>query len=72
MFTISSKNTCVGAIAPSIPEKNLVTYHLDELALVCQRFWHVCLSQLSTAQTDSVNIPCSLFNCWSHLLCFAA
>jgi hypothetical protein len=44
----------------------------DALALVRQRLWHVRLFQLSTSQTDTVNIPRSFFNCWSDLLCFAA
>lgn len=44
----------------------------DALALVRQRLWHVRLFQLSTPQTDTVNIPHSLFSCWSDLLCFAA
>jgi hypothetical protein len=52
-------------------DKPLPTFS-DALALVRQRFWYVRLFQLSTPQTDTVNIPRSLFNCWSHLLCFAA
>jgi hypothetical protein len=52
-------------------DKPLPTFS-DALALVRQRLWHVRLFQLSTPQTDTVNIPRSLFDCWSHLLCLAA
>lgn len=44
----------------------------DALALVRQQLWQVRLFHLSTRETDTVNVPRALFNCWSDLLCYAA
>ena len=44
----------------------------DALALVRQQLWQFRLFQLSDRETDTVNIPRALFNCWSNLLCYAA
>lgn len=51
--------------------KSLPTF-ADALALVRQQLWQVRLFHLSTGETDTVNVPRALFNCWSGLLCYAA
>jgi len=51
--------------------KSLPTF-ADALALVRQQLWQVRLFHLSTGETDTVNVPRALFNCWSSLLCYAA
>ena len=44
----------------------------DALALVRQQLWQFRLFQLSNGETDTVNVPQTLFKCWSDLLCYAA
>jgi hypothetical protein len=45
---------------------------VDALALVRQQLWQFQTFQTSDAPTDVVKVPKTLFNTWSHLLCYAA
>ena len=52
-------------------QKTLPTF-ADALALVRQQLWHLRTFQSSRLDTEMVEVPRTLFNAWSDLLCYAA